>query len=836
MKKTPNIKHPTSDIELKDAGRAGSFPRSWMLKVGCAFFAFPLSAAEPELLTEARRALAESIPEIAIRKLEMLRADRNLAPDIRTATTLLLGEALLDAGRHEEALRAVQQLSAAEDAAAQLLQAHILAGNGLWTDALPIYERLATSNSAPAAAKLGLAEALHATGRANDAIKILDSYVRENPPAVTARLRLAGLLADARKSESARETLAAVKPEAPGDVLWKKYIEGRLLLLDGKAAEAIAVFEEVKGAPEHLSENLLVAATLGATEARATLSGNEVADAVLEGFISKHAESAYLDLVFARLDQLYAAEKNPPEGALQRWAAAPEKRRAALARYYVTRMQLRAHKLDRAKVSIEAFLGNFPGHPLLPQIHIMQADVHLERREFPQAVLALEAAERLAKGEEVRAEIELRTGLVHYRQGEYLLAATKFESAARRSAALREAAIYNGALAALNQKNFERFAEQYRELGALKPDSELLAELILEEGLLHARNSDPRAEERLQLFLLNFAQHPRVPEARLALAEIAFASDDHTGAARFLRTATTTVGTPETEEHSEYLAIFLKEAKTPRDDASVVDLARQFLLRHPASPLIPEVRLKLGQVYFRNEDYANAETQFATLAKESPASPYAENALFLAGQSAMKTINPDAINRALGYFDQIVKLNGPLKLYARQQQAIVQVGLRNETEAIKLYDIILAAQPPPEPELRYAALCAKGNSLTVLGRADPKQLEAALNVFDELASSDAPPTWRNQALYRKAAALELLGRSKDALMAYYDVLGRSTAEDREYLWYYKAGFEAARIVEAAREWKSAIGIYEKMAALEGPRAAEARMRVKQLRLEHFIWQ
>ena len=108
-------------------------------------------------------------------------------------------------------------------------------------------------------------------------------------------------------------------------------------------------------------------------------------------------------------------------------------------------------------------------------------------------------------------------------------------------------------------------------------------------------------------------------------------------------------------------------------------------------------------------------------------------------------------------------------------------------------------------------------------------------MYDELAASEATPAWRNQALYKKAAALELLGRSQDALMAYYDVLGRSTAQDREFLWYYKAGFEAARIFETAKDWKSAIGIYEKMAALEGPRAAEARMRVKQLRLENFIW-
>ncbi|MEO7318765.1 MAG: tetratricopeptide repeat protein [Chthoniobacteraceae bacterium] len=822
MKRTTNIEHRTSNIEVRK-------PAVARFLFGCSMFTLPLSAAEPELLTEARRALVESIPEIAIRKLEVLRADTSLTPENHTAATHLLGEALLNAGRLAEALRVVETLSDAE-----LLKAHILAGSARWADALPIYERLANSADAPPEAKLGLGESLHATGRADDAITVLDEYVRTNPRATTARLRLAGLLAEARKGEAARKVIAGLQAEAPGDLLWQKYIEGRLLLLDGKSAEAIAVFEDVTKSPEHLSENLLVAATLAMTDARVALSGNEVADRVLESFISKNPESAWLELAFARLDQIYAAQKSPPEGELQKWAAAPERRRAAIARYFVTRMQLRAHKLDRAMVSVEAFIGNFPNHPLLPRIHIMQADVHLEREQFDKAVLALEAAERNAKTEELRAEIELRTGLVQYQQGEYLLASNKFESAARRSPKLRPTAIYNGALASLNQKNFEHFIEQYRELGELSPGSELLAELILEEGLLQARHGDPRAEERLQLFILNFAKHPRIPEARLALAEIAFASGNQTTAANFLQVVNAAPRTPQTEEHSAYLAIFLEEAKSPRDDAKMVELARQFLLSFPASVLLPEIRLKLGQVYFRNEDFANAETQLATIAKEDATNRYAESTLFLAGQSAMKTINPDAINRALGYFDQVVKRDGPLKLYARQQQAIVQSGLRNEAEAVKIYDIILAAQP--EPELRHAALCAKGNSLAILGRTEPAQLEAALAAYDALAASDAPPAWRNQALYKKASALKLLGRSQDALMAYYDVLGRSTAQDREYLWYYKAGFEAAGIFEAAKDWKSAIGIYEKMAAIEGPRADEARMRVKRLRLEHFLWE
>ena len=96
----------------------------WSLVLGSWNFC---AAAEPELLTEARRALAESIPQIAIRKIEALREDPKLGSEDRTAATLLLAEALLDAGRHAEALRTIEPLSSVENPAAHLLRAHILA-------------------------------------------------------------------------------------------------------------------------------------------------------------------------------------------------------------------------------------------------------------------------------------------------------------------------------------------------------------------------------------------------------------------------------------------------------------------------------------------------------------------------------------------------------------------------------------------------------------------------------------------------------------------------------------------------------------------------------------
>ncbi|HYR57142.1 MAG TPA: hypothetical protein VEO95_00875, partial [Chthoniobacteraceae bacterium] len=144
---------------------------------------------------------------------------------------------------------------------------------------------------------------------------------------------------------------------------------------------------------------------------------------------------------------------------------------------------------------------------------------------------------------------------------------------------------------------------------------------------------------------------------------------------------------------------------------------------------------------------------------------------------------------------------------------------------------------PPEPELRYAALAGKGENLLVLGRKDKNELPDALAVFDQLAAiAEVPPMWRNQALYKKANTLELLGRHAEALTALYDVLDEEHSSPREYFWFYKAGFDLAARFEQQSDWKSAIGIYEKMARVAGPRAADATARAKHLRLKHFIWE
>jgi outer membrane protein assembly factor BamD (BamD/ComL family) len=630
--------------------------------------------------------------------------------------------------------------------------------------------------------------------------------------------------------------LAAIKHLPLGDEKLKSYLTARLLLSENQAAPALEIFEELRRDPSHASEALHFGAVLGSSAAQSALNGSDAADTVLEKFIRDDPDSRFLEDAFRQLDVVYAQQANPSESELRKWVEKPPPRRAALALYYLARAQGRARRPDLAARTLDQFVQNYPGNPLNAEANLMRTDLFLQRGDLPGAVRALDAAMRHAGSDSQRAEIEMRTGLVQDRQNEALLAHDSFWRAAKWPGRLRVDATYDAALEALRMKNYERFFADFRALRAEFHDTPLLSDLELEEGLAQARAGDARAADTLELFLRHYPKHPRQSEARLALADLAYFRGDSAGASRLLKVANESAPTPATSESAAYLAIFLADKKTPRGDEQVIELGDRFLQEYPHSAREPEVRMKLGQVHFRNNHYPNAETEFTVLAHENPSGPYAEPALFLAGRSAMKTLNPGSIDRALTLFDDVVKRDGPLKLYALQQQASIKHSLGNEGETIAIYDNILAAQPPPEPELRFASLCGKGDSLMILGRGEPALLETAIGVFDILAAlPDVTPEWRNQALYKKGKALEQLSRRSEAITAYYDVLDKSGTDGREFFWYYKAGFDAATLFTQQNQWKSAIGIYEKIARVEGPRAAEARALAKKIRLERFIW-
>ena len=816
-----------------------------------------LFAQEPQVMQEARRALSEDIPQVAIAKLRSVLDKASFPASSRTPALRLLAEAQAAAGEPEEALATLQKAQPPADPDALLLHARVEVSAGRWADALKRYQSLLREPKARVEAILGQAECLQALSRTDEAAATLQQLQASGRAPTTGQLRLASLYAELGNAPKARKTLDAVKAETVSDRKWQQYLEARLLLLEGNPRAALPALEHLLSDKVGLSANLAAAATLAVAEAQRLLSGPDPAAKTLVSFIRQYPNSPQLELVFRRLDQIYEEDKNPPESPLHGIFADLPPRASALGQFYVTRLQMRAGRYERAQMSLDSFMKKFPRHELMPYAYQIQAKLHFEANNTAEEVRALESALKLATTEELRAEIALSTALVNLRQGDFARAATRLKQAAA-SPRLKQSAAYNAALGWLWQQNYERFRQELASFATQFQAPALIAQLRLEEGLVQARHGHPAAASTLQTFVREFPDNPRRGEAQIAMAELAFQQDRDKDAEILLVAAKEPPTTPQNQEQADYLAVFLADKKKPRDSGEVIRLAKEFIARYPESVLLADVRMKLGQVYFAEDDYLHAQEQFETVAtiSQRAASGAAlspedasrrEVALFLAGQCGMKMINTEALNHALELFDKVAERKGTFEFHARLQQAMIKKSLGSEDDAVKIYDSIIGAPAGIDPELRFAALIGKGDNLVALAQETSesattikeKALRDAIQTYDILLKHpEVGALWRNQAAYKKGKALQQLGLIDDALTVFYDVLARNAAEPqaRETFWYAKAGFDAAGILESREQWKNAVSVYERMAALPGAHAAQAKQRVTTLRLQHFLWE
>lgn len=354
---------------------------------------------------------------------------------------------------------------------------------------------------------------------------------------------------------------------------------------------------------------------------------------------------------------------------------------------------------------------------------------------------------------------------------------------------------------------------------------------------MQASKGGNEAAKALKRFIRDFPKNSRVSEAWVSLAEQAFhSSPPRIEEARTdLARAVDSKPTAAAMERADYLMIWIEDS-SGADEARVVDLAKRFLEQHSLSPFAPEVRMKLAEIYFRRQDFANAQTQFEILAQENPGNSMGENALFFAAESAMSSMGERSLDRAIVLFDQVVRLNGALRWAARNEQAIIERKLGKPQDALVLYDEVLKSDAGPSE--KREALCGKGDIFFEMAGSHPENYQRAVEIYEQLASDkNTPIHWRNQALFKKALCLEKRNDRPGALATFYKILEEETRPDgrSELFWYYKAGFNAARLLEDDSKWESAAAVYEKLAAAGGSRSEEAKARLNRLRLEHFLW-
>ena len=797
----------------------------------------PLARADiSAALAEATKPLLEGVPEVAVVRLRVL-LDQSSSDAAWCAIAEKLAEAQFAAKQPAEALALLANPRLREFEWAKFWRAQVLASLHRWADALPFYEELAATPTSRfhSAATFGAAEALRALERSNEALAKLTSLVHDKEWGTRAQFRLAELYIGRADATNAQRVLNDIKPQSMAERKERRLLRGRVELILRRPERAISAFQAAVQKPEDTPHETLVTALVGMADAHLQLRTPESGDDVIEQFIDRHPADAGLPVLFAKLDELYASEHRPSRSELEKWVRNPEQPRRTFARWYLAQLEARAGRRDRARQLFTQLRRGEVRSPAIAPALVEFAELEMEDRHFDEAIAILNDARSLQPEASLLDRINLLAAQAQYAARRFEAATAAFEEIGHSASPWARIALFNACTGWLQLADHARFVADYNELEKQGGDEESRASLRLEEGLLQAARGDKKAAETLQKFIRDFPKDPRVSEAWVGLAELAFHSSPPrvAEAQKNLARAADSKPTAAATERADYLRIWIDDS-TDANETEVINIAKRFLEQHSASPLAPEVRMKLAEIYYRHQDFANAQTQFEILAQQNPDSPLGEKALFFAAKSAMSSMAEHSLDRAIVLFDEVVRLNGALRWAARNEQAVIERKLGKPQDALVLYDEVLKSDAAQSE--KREALCGKGDIFFEMG--GNANYQQAIQIYDQLASDKNEPVhWRNQALFKKALCLEKKNDRAGALETFYKILedeGRPSGH-RELFWYYKAGFNAARLLEEDSKWESAAAIYERLVAAGGDRSEEAKARLNHLRLEHFLW-
>jgi len=795
-------------------------------------------AAVADLYREAVQAETEGLPEVSVTKLRQFLAENPSEPNVVTAK-FLLAKCLLQIRRPAEALIILDD-SSLTSAEAQQLKAETLLRVQRWDEAAELFKKILNATGSATDARLGLAEAELRKGENDQALATLQPLLENGTnPDSRAVLMTAEIEVNQANFDQATMLLNRLAEGNDTELLQKQCLLGQIAFKAGKLDEAEAAFSQVISATKGLTARLLVIAQLGL--ARVSIQQQELdeAESVMVKAINDQSRSIMLPELFETLYSVYAEEQSPILTPLLHWSQEDPQEvgadRPAFALYYLGKLQLRMDSKAKGEATFRHLINDYPTHRLAGLATVALARLKIDQGSPDQAIpllvkwLANEANKRSV--ERVRQEETLAEA--YFRDAKFSEAQELYFQLAGVDPLNRARLLYGAAISALRSGNRPRYESAVHELGSSPNNQALLGSLEIARATIEARSGQTGADTTLRHFLASFPDHPQTPEAHLLLAEIAFTElpPNHAEAEKELRQISTS--SPEIAEDKARLNFFVLADDRQQSIAAVARAAQDFIQQYPESAARADVRLKLGEVYFRQNDFPNAQTQFELVAEQQPDSPLVETALFLAGEAARKSLNPSSVDRAVDLFEEVYKMDGSLRFQARLEQALTKRQIQQEKEAIVLLDDLLTQNIPQE--IRCETLEAKGEAQFSLGAKDKSQYEAAIKTFDSLAGAETNTLeWRQSALYRKAKCFAQLGKTDDALAALYDVLNSGGNQSDEF-WFFRAGFDAAELLETRRAWSSAAAVYEKLTAIPSPRSEEAKNRLERLRLEHFLW-
>jgi tetratricopeptide (TPR) repeat protein len=828
-------------------------------------------AADDARLRLGEEALAAGLWEIAAGHFEAhLTSSPDLAPEDKAAVAIRLAESLLRDDRASEALALLDESFAASHPAAPFWRGQSLAALGRLAESVETLMPLLKQPQAQfhSEAVFTIANVQLALGKNNRALKALDALATSGDPALAARakLRKVEILLDLDRVPEARETMPAMAGASSEDRPLHAFLEGRLLMAEGKPAEAASFFRSLIDLPQGQSLRRHHQAAVGLCDALLASGRRDAVLTFIPSFLQSHPDSPELDALFQRLREAMpenAASSDPAMELLSQWIPPSEPPAAGLiamanshaaaawptpttageitAHALFTRaLMLRRSSAPDAAVEIRRLFNRlrveFPAHPLAGRALYELASMELAAGQRTRALEILENLRETAADPQLRGRAAFLAATTTVADGDKPQAASLFGQAAEwLDEKQAHAARFNAAILIL--------AENDAASPATTVEPALAADIQLERAL--SLDEDAARIAAIEEFLIAHPDHPRVPEARLALAEAALGANPPDLSLARAQLDTLAAG-PESRAGIAPLRaamVRLRIADIDGQPEVAIATAREILEQFPGQPAAAEAALVLGRNLYQTGAYNDARMVLERLATTDTDPACTEAAWLLAARSAALVPASQSQQEALILFRKVIDAGGTLAPIATMETARLMIDMNRLDEAAAFlrgwFDSLEKSDP-----MRLPAGLLLGEAIYAQGSAKPDSLAQALAVYDSLLADAEPHSaLHNRLQYLRGRTLEQLPqqenpsrtREREAFAAYYSVLETDTPP-ADWHYFELCGFRALALLEKAGRWPAAIACARKIASFNGPRAQEASQRASQLQLRHMIWE
>jgi TolA-binding protein len=480
-------------------------------------------------------------------------------------------------------------------------------------------------------------------------------------------------------------------------------------------------------------------------------------------------------------------------------------------------------------------ITNFSQSALLPKANFNAGWCAWKMDQVSDALKYFQQAFTLANDPAMASESLFKVADAQFALGQYANAVASYQQliGTYPEAKLLDRAMFQLGEAYRQLRNAEASTATFESLLKLYPKSPLApeAEFIIGQ-LAVGLGQEPAARAAFAEVVSRFPDTEWANKAALAIGESYYREGKYAQAsAEFERLMANGLESPLAQE-----AFYNRgwcQAQTGQSEKTNAEFA-DFLARYPQSAFAADIQFWMGDYYQKQKNYVKAQEQFQLLAEKYPTSKLADHAQYLAGQAA----------------------------YARQDYQA----------AIDLFEGLALPKKFPDSTLRCDARFAEGDALTELGRFDDALLvfdslvktfsscylvceaqgrrgdcQFTLNRFDDALASyrkaldcAQDPTARDHALYNVGQCYQKQDKSEDALQYYTKALYEAavtpnTNEPPERFWAGKAGVAAADIKEKQEQWRDAITLYQKLMGICPELKPLAEDRIRKIRVEHFTW-